>query len=211
MPNDMTLLPGWAWFWPLGAYLLGSVPFGWVIAKQHGINLREVGSGNIGATNVGRALGKKYAVLVLVLDALKGALPVVGVTLVHFKAAAASLTGESAALLALTGLAGVLGHSFSFFLRFEGGKGVATSLGVALAVAPIAALCSFGVYLAVYLPTRISSVGSMSGVVAYPLFLFFLGPADGAVIGLGVALGVIVIVRHRANIQRLLQGRENRA
>jgi glycerol-3-phosphate acyltransferase PlsY len=142
----------------LVAYLLGSFPTGVLLARARGVDLRKVGSGNIGATNVGRALGRGWGVLVLVIDAAKGFLPVF----------LAKLLGQGPWVLAAVGLAALLGHSFSVFLRGKGGKSVATALGAALAIAPLPALGSLALYLILLVTLRISSVGSISGVLAFP-------------------------------------------
>jgi glycerol-3-phosphate acyltransferase PlsY len=141
---------------PLIAYLLGSIPFGVVLARARGVDLRTVGSGNIGATNAARALGKKLGAVVLLCDALKGLLPVLLAR--HLTA------GHPHAdwLVAGTALAAFLGHLFPVYQRFRGGKGVATALGVFLAVAPFAALGAVLVYAAAYALWRISAVGSLA-------------------------------------------------
>jgi acyl phosphate:glycerol-3-phosphate acyltransferase len=184
----------------LAAFVLGSIPTGVLVARSQGIDLRKVGSGNIGATNVGRALGKKWAVFVLVIDAGKGALPVL-----LFAHAFADPW-----LPALGGLAAVLGQVFSIFLRGRGGKGVATSLGAGLALAPLPALACAGVFVAVFAGFRIVSLGSLAGIAAYPLFLWLFGQTSRPRLAFGIAVGVLVVLRHRANLIRLLQGEEHR-
>lgn len=192
----------------LGAVLLGSVPFGLLIARARGVDLRRVGSGNIGASNVARACGRSWGVAVLILDAAKGALPV----LVVGASPAAALPWAAA----LVGVCAVLGHSFSIFLRGRGGKGVATSLGVALALAPLPALLAFAVYLLLFLPLRISSVGSLAAALSFPLLVWRFQhrpghPADAWALGFAVAAALLIVVRHRSNIQRLVRGQELRA
>jgi acyl phosphate:glycerol-3-phosphate acyltransferase len=185
----------------LGGVLIGSVPTGVLVARARGIDLRKVGSGNIGATNVGRALGKRWAIAVLLADAAKGYAPVL----------VARRLEPQPWLWAAVALATVLGHSFSLFLRGRGGKGVATSLGAALALAPVPALAAFGVYVVLYAIFRISSVGSLAGVTAFPIMIALLGPAEPALIAFGASAALLVIVRHKDNIKRLARGEELKA
>ena len=184
----------------VGAYLVGSIPFGLVLARAKGIDLREVGSGNIGATNVARAMGKGWAVLVLLADAAKGFLPVwLGQKL-----------GLPPLALALGGLLAIVGHMFTLFLRGRGGKGVATSLGVALALSPISALIGFGVYVVLFAVTRLSSLGSLLGVWTFSLVYIFTKSPPLPLIGLAVIGAALVTFRHRENIGRLIRGEEKR-
>jgi acyl phosphate:glycerol-3-phosphate acyltransferase len=187
----------------LAAFVVGSFPTGVLLARARGVDLRQIGSGNIGATNVGRALGRPFALLVLVVDAIKGFLPVW----------VAGQLGQSAWAVAAVGLAAILGHSFSIFLRGRGGKGVATSLGGALAISPLAALCAAALYAVMLALFRISSVGSLLGVWAFPAALLLLdgGPALPAHLAFALCTAIIVTVRHRDNIQRLLRGEELKA
>jgi glycerol-3-phosphate acyltransferase PlsY len=183
------------------AYLLGSIPFGVVVARARGVDLRKVGSGNIGATNVARALGRPWAIAVLLADAAKGFLPVwLGRRL-----------GLPDAYVALAGLAAIVGHMFTLVLRGRGGKGVATSLGVALAISPPAALCGFGLYLLAYAVTRLSSVGSLLGMWSFPVFATLLGGVPRPYLALAVGGAVLVTIRHHENIRRLIKGEEKRA
>jgi glycerol-3-phosphate acyltransferase PlsY len=183
------------------AYLLGSIPFGMVVARARGVDLRKIGSGNIGATNVARALGRPWAVAVLLADAAKGFLPVwLGRRL-----------GLPDGWVAVAGLAAIVGHMFTFVLRGRGGKGVATSLGVALAVSPLAALCGFGLYLVAYALTRLSSVGSLLGMWSFPAFAALLGGVARPYLALAVGVAVLVTIRHKENIRRLVRGEEKKA
>jgi glycerol-3-phosphate acyltransferase PlsY len=185
----------------VGAYLAGSIPFGVLVARLKGVDLRAVGSGNIGATNVARALGKGWAIAVLLGDASKGFVPIwLGRRL-----------GFPAAAIALAGLSAIVGHMFTFFLRGRGGKGVATSLGVALALSPIAALIGFGVYVAVFAATRLSSLGSLLGVWTFSLLFIFHDAPPAPLVGLALGGAALVTVRHRQNIGRLVRGKEKRA
>jgi glycerol-3-phosphate acyltransferase PlsY len=185
------------------AYLVGSIPTGLLIARARGVDLRSVGSGNIGATNVARALGRGWAIAVLIGDALKGFAPVfVGRVL---------LPQLSPWAVALAGLFAVVGHMFTVFLRGRGGKGVATSLGVAFAISPTAALCAFGVYLIIYLTLRISSLGSLLGMWSFSIFARLVGGVALPYLAVALAAAVLVTARHRQNIARLLRGEEKRA
>jgi glycerol-3-phosphate acyltransferase PlsY len=186
----------------LGAYVLGSVPTGLLIARARGVDIRAVGSGNIGATNVARALGKPWAIFVLSCDALKGFVPVfAGRFVIH---------GLSDGAVALAGLAAIVGHMFTVFLRGRGGKGVATSLGVALAISPPAALGGLALYILVFLTTRLSSVGSLLGIWSFPALASLLGGVARPYLALSVSTALLVTLRHRENLTRLLKGEEKR-
>ena len=175
------------------AYLGGSIPTGLLVARARGVDLRTVGSGNIGATNVARALGRGWAIAVLVGDALKGFVPV-------FVGRDTACPSCPPAAVALAGLAAIVGHMFTIFLRGRGGKGVATSLGVALAISPPAALCGFARYVLAYVATRISSVGSLLGMWSFPLFAWLLGGVARPYLALSLGTAALVTIRHRANI-----------
>ena len=178
------------------SYLCGSIPFGLLIARwKTGTDVRTVGSGNIGATNVARAAGRPAAIATLVLDALKGLIPVL----------LASRLGVPW-LAAACALAAVAGHCFPVWLRLRGGKGVATGLGVALALAPLGALAGALVWVALDKVLRISSVGSLAGVTTAVVVAVFTADRF-AVAGLA-AVALLVIVRHAGNIQRLLARQE---
>jgi glycerol-3-phosphate acyltransferase PlsY len=183
-----------------GAFAVGSIPTGVIVARARGVDLRKVGSGNIGATNVGRALGKGWAIFVLLIDALKGYLP-----------AALAPRCLPPLLVTAVALAAVLGHMFSVFLKGRGGKGVATSLGAALALAPLAALCSAGAYLVLYAAFRISSVGSLVAVAGFPLALYLTGDHQRAHYLFAAVIAVLVIARHKENLRRLIRGEEFKA
>jgi glycerol-3-phosphate acyltransferase PlsY len=182
------------------AYLAGSIPFGALLGRLKGIDLRQVGSGNIGATNVARAMGKGWAIAVLAADACKGFVPVwLGR---HF--------GLSSTVIALAGAAAIIGHMFTLFLRGRGGKGVATSLGVALALSPIAALVGFVAYAVVFAATRLSSLGSLLGVWSFALLFVLREQPERPLIALAIGGAVLVTLRHRENIARLVRGEEKR-
>ena len=183
------------------AFIVGSVPTGVIVARAKGVDLRKVGSGNIGATNVSRALGGKWAVVVLVADAAKGALPVF-------------LLGRlfnDPWLPSLGGLFAVLGQIFSIFLRGRGGKGVATSLGAGLALAPLPALACALVFALFFLLFRIASIGSLLGIACYPLFLWLFHLATWPHLTFALAVVVLVVARHKDNLLRLVSGEEHRA
>ncbi len=184
--------------WGVVGYLLGSIPFGLLLTRLMGLgNLREIGSGNIGTTNVLRTGSKAAAAATLLLDGGKGA---AAVLLARF------LAGEDAAQLA--GLTAFLGHCFPIWLRFQGGKGVATFLGLMLALAwPVGIACCLTWLIAAYL-SRISSMGALVAAAISPLWAALLG--HGGVIILTVLLTLLVIVRHKANISRLISGNEPR-
>ena len=186
----------------LGSYLLGSFPTGFLLVKWlTRVDLRTVGSGNIGATNVGRVAGRWASALVFMLDAVKGALPVVIVpSLLDSLPPAAGLA---------CGLAAVLGHNFPVFLNFKGGKGVATTIGVLLAAAPPAGVVYLAVWGASLLIWRYVSVSSMAAAASIPITLLMRHHAPADVL-LGGALALLIVLRHRANIDRLRQGTEPR-
>jgi acyl phosphate:glycerol-3-phosphate acyltransferase len=182
------------------AYLAGSIPFGAVLARVKGIDLRQVGSGNIGATNVARAMGKGWAVAVLVADAAKGFVPVwLGRRL-----------GLSPTVIALAGGAAIVGHMFTMFLRGRGGKGVATSLGVALALSPFAALIGLLAYVLPFAVTRLSSLGSLLGVWTFALLFVLRETPARPLMALALGGAALVTLRHRENIVRLVRGEEQR-
>jgi len=182
------------------AYLLGSIPFGVVVARaQGGVDLRRVGSGNIGATNVLRAVGKGAAALTLLADIGKGALSV----------ALGRWLGVAAPVLATIALAAVGGHLFPVFARFRGGKGVATTLGVVLVAMPVVGSLLILIWLAVATLSRYSSLASLTASAALPILTWVL---DGrpAMLALSGVLLALVVFRHRENIARLLAGTEGK-
>lgn len=185
----------------LAAYLIGAVPIGWLVARGFGVaDIRRHGSGNIGATNVLRTLGRLPAVLTLLADVLKGYLAVM---------AGAALGGGDPGVVGASTVAAVAGNCWSVFLGFRGGKGVATGLGALLRTMPLATLAALPVFLVVVITTRYISLGSLLATACVPLGAVMLGyPRASAVAGLAVA--VIVIVRHHDNIARLRAGTEAR-
>ena len=180
-------------------YLLGSIPFGLLLTRAAGLgDIRRVGSGNIGATNVLRTGRRMLAFGTLLLDGAKGAAAVLAGLL---------LAGRWG--LAVGGLAAVLGHLFPVWLGFRGGKGVATGFGVMIAASPIAGLAAGAVWIAVAAATRLSSAGALSAFVAAPLLAWALG-ARPLVVALAACVAALVWARHHANIRRLLAGTEPR-
>ncbi|MFW5866947.1 MAG: glycerol-3-phosphate 1-O-acyltransferase PlsY [Armatimonadota bacterium] len=182
------------------AYLIGAVPVGLTVGLILGTDPRTVGSGNIGATNVLRALGPGVGLAVFVADVLKG---VAGV-------AVCAAFGLDGLLLSMGALFAVLGHCFSIFIGFKGGKGVATSLGAVIMLSPLAAAIAFGVWLISVLPTRIVSLASLLGAGALPIAFYFLNMESPESVVPLAAMAIVVIGRHHENIARLLKGEESR-
>lgn len=187
------------------SYLLGSLPNGLYVANLKGIDIRNEGSKNTGATNVFRVMGAKFGILVLILDALKGFIPL-------FIAEKFGVTGNS---LVLIGITAVIGHTFSPFLNFKGGKGVATSLGIFLYLAPIPMLITLLMFFVVVGITKYVSLGSVLASVMLPLLILFIPVNEklgnkAIVFIISALLGSYIIYKHRANIQRLKNGTENK-
>ena len=191
------------------AYLLGSIPWGYVAGRLAGVDVRQHGSGNIGATNVLRVLGKRWGLPVFVADAVKGFLAVRLAYLLVAGTPPAEPYTDFYAILAAA--ACVAGHSFPIWLKFKGGKGVATSLGALLGVVPIAAASIFVVWIIVFKITRYVSLASILAAAALPVVVALLGRLHGPVIFyFTLAMTLLVIWRHRSNITRLLNGTEPR-
>jgi glycerol-3-phosphate acyltransferase PlsY len=200
---------------PAAAYLIGSIPFGVLIARSRGVDLRGRGSGNVGATNVGRVMGARWGYLCFVLDVLKGFVPVFVVGRLLAGGAGRPEPAVQAAWLA-TALGCILGHVFSLYLRFRGGKGVATSLGVLLGVYPYytwPGLAALGLWVAAVLIWRYVSLASILAAAAFPvLFAAMRWPVGDLwpLLVFAAVIGALVVIRHRSNIRRLLAGSENR-
>lgn len=192
-------------------YLLGSIPFGFLIAKMRGIDIRQHGSGNIGATNVLRVLGKKFGVAVFILDTVKG---IIAARLaIHISATHPG--GVPLAAAAIMGaICCILGHNFPIWLGFKGGKGIATSAGVLIGMLPLAALGIAIVWAIVFYSTRYVSLASICAALSLPVIvlgLLFLGPVKGwPFFYFALVVGLLAVWRHRANIQRLFAGTEPR-
>jgi glycerol-3-phosphate acyltransferase PlsY len=186
-----------------GAYFVGSVPTGVLVARARGVDIQTVGSGNIGATNVARTLGRRAGALVLAIDAAKGALPA-GVAL--WLSARGTVDPF---VVAAAGVAAVAGHCFPVWLGFRGGKGVATSLGVLVVLDPIATGIAAALWLALYAAFRVASIGSLAAALALPPLLLAFDRAD-ELVTLAIALALLIVAKHRANIARLLRRQEHR-
>ncbi len=203
MPGDWTNPVIYAIIFVLG-FLLGSIPFAYIVAKfVAGIDIRKVGSGNVGATNVARVLGLKWGSVVFILDALKGFIPVIVVRIwmpYNFELAMA------------TSLAPILGHIFTPFLGFKGGKGVATSLGAFIALTPIGVLLGFIVWMISVLLTGYVSLGSLLGSLTTLLWVIFFDPHRNSMPFLVVSSLIVALIwfSHRSNIRRLIRGEENK-
>lgn len=207
----------------IAAYLLGSIPFGLIVSKSQGLDIREHGSKNIGATNVWRVMGKKWGLTTFLCDVAKGIFAVLigkwlaarwgwTVALPHGHERIDHLQPDFAGIAAAMGC--ILGHNFPVWLGFRGGKGVATSLGVIFGMMPVAALIVFAIWGVVFKISRYVSLASLVGAVALPVVvvaLLFTGGLHGwGNFYFAVAAGLLVIHRHRENISRLIAGTENR-
>jgi glycerol-3-phosphate acyltransferase PlsY len=194
-------------------YLFGSCPNGYLVSRSRGVDIRKHGSGNIGATNVLRVLGKRWGYLVFALDALKGFAAV----RIGFAVGDAAMTPGAShpeMLGIAAGLSCILGHTFPVWLHFRGGKGVATSAGVLLGLMPLAVISVFAVWLILFQTTRYVSVASIGAAVALPLFVAFylrLGMLAGAsALPFSILIAAVVVWRHRSNMKRLIHGEEQR-
>lgn len=189
----------------LGAFLLGSIPTGYLVARAKGVDIRQHGSGNIGATNVFRTLGKPFGVFVFMVDALKG-FAVVWL--------AGRFGGASDWAGIIAAVAVIAGHNYTPWLGFKGGKGIATSAGVLLALMPWAVLCIAIVWFVVFKVSRYVSLASISAATALPVAVAALWSAgcggNGPLLGFSVLISALAIWRHRTNIQRLRAGTESR-
>lgn len=221
------------WLCPLLAFLLGSIPFGLIIAKAKGVNIRDHGSGNIGATNVLRVIGKKYGITCLFLDALKGLIPtVIAISLIRFEGIQnpMTLTGLSPyaqdfpmltaqVFQVITGLFAILGHNYSPWVSFKGGKGIATSAGVLIALMPAAIVILAVVWAVAFLVSRYVSLASIIAAAALPLVTLWgswfhgkiqNGTWNKPLFVFSLIIAVLAIWKHRTNIQRLRDGTEHR-
>ncbi len=229
------------WICPLIAFLLGSVPFGLIIAKLKDIDIRAHGSGNIGATNVLRVVGKKYGITCLILDAFKGLIPtMIGLSLIRFAGpdgqphdnpmAIEALTSYATVLPAaaqwkaqacqvLTGLFAILGHNYSPWVGFKGGKGIATSAGVLIALMPAAVVLLIIVWLIAFFTTRYVAIASIAAAAALPILTvygawfhgkFANGTWNKPLLAFTILISILAIWKHRSNIERLRAGTEHR-
>lgn len=181
------------------AYLLGSVPTGFLLGSLSGVDVRETGSGNVGATNVARVVGRGQGLITLVGDVAKGFIP--AFLSLHL--------GFSFAITSLVALAAFIGHLYPVFLKFQGGKGVAIALGIFLSLAPMATLVLIFVFCFVAMVSRVVSLASLVAVGLAPIAFWFFSYSP-FLIWLGLLIGLLIIVRHRENIQRLISGVEPR-
>jgi len=195
------------------AYLLGSVPTGFLMAQAKGIDIRGLGSGNIGATNVFRVLGKPAGVLVLLVDAVKGflACAVAPALVCRLLGSPPEATHHLRDWLAITGgLAAVLGHNYTVWLWFRGGKGIATSAGVLVALVPYALLAIVAIWIVVFALTRYVSLGSLVASFSLPFMVWLVQRGSLTMILITGVMSALAIYRHRGNIRRLLTGTESR-
>jgi glycerol-3-phosphate acyltransferase PlsY len=194
----------------LGAYLLGSIPTGFLFGKARGIDIRTIGSGNIGATNVLRALGKPAGIAVLLADVLKGyvAVEVVSVLVYNWCYPVHSQEAHDW-LKVVAAICAILGHNFTCWLNFRGGKGIATSAGVLVALVPWALLIILGVWVIVFGLSRYVSLASICASVTLPLAAWLTGSSSTMVLIVS-AMTVLAVYKHKTNIKRLLEGTENR-
>jgi acyl phosphate:glycerol-3-phosphate acyltransferase len=181
------------------AYMIGSIPTGYIVGSLAGVDVRKAGSGNVGATNVARVVGRRQGIFTFFADAAKGFVPVI----------VALTLGLGPAAVAAVGMGAFLGHLYPVFLNFRGGKGVATALGVFLALAPWAAVVLIVVFMGIFATTRLVSLSSMAAAVCAPIVLWLFS-CPPAWIFMSLLMAVMVTLRHRGNIQRLLSGTEPR-
>ena len=198
---------GPAWLWPLVFYLVGSIPTGYLMARSRGIDIRRHGSGNIGATNVGRVMGRNWGLVAFACDFLKGFLPLFLLRHVEFPG---HVFWSGSLLLVLCGLAAILGHNFTPWLGFKGGKGVATSAGVVGALMPWSFLVVVSMWIILVALTRTVSIASIAAAITLPLATAFFYPARWIYLGLSLLTGILVVWGHHSNIRRLLAGTEPR-
>jgi acyl phosphate:glycerol-3-phosphate acyltransferase len=192
------------------AYLLGSIPTGYLAGRARGIDIRKVGSGNIGATNVFRILGKPAGIVVLAVDALKGVLACKAVPALVGSLMPSAVSSAPFDLRIVAGVAVILGHNYTCWLRFKGGKGIATTAGVLLAWAPFACATVLTIWLVIFLVSKYVSLASISAALALPFAIWFWN-GTVTMVAVGAGLGALAIYKHKGNIQRLLNGTENRA
>jgi glycerol-3-phosphate acyltransferase PlsY len=192
------------------AYLLGSIPTGFLVGRAKGVDIRRVGSGNIGATNVFRILGRPAAIFVLLMDALKGWIAVMlGARLAVVLCASFADMQSLEYHMLLAALCVVIGHNYTCWLWFKGGKGIATSAGVLLALVPLSLGIILTVWVIIFVTTRYVSLASVSASVTLP-FAAWLTRESTTIVAVTGAMGALAVYKHRANIQRLLNGTESR-
>ena len=202
---------------PVFAYVIGSTPFGVIIARFHGVDLRKTGSGNVGATNVGRTMGRQWGYTCFLLDVLKGFVPVILLVMMTRPATPEAPARLVQAAWLLAGCGAIMGHVFSFWLRGRGGKGVSTALGVVLGIYPyftLPGVAALAIWIVVTLASRYVSVGSVVAAVAFlPLMAFQNRHHIGELwplLSFALVMIALIIFRHRTNMRRLLDGTENK-
>ena len=197
----------WQWLWPAFFYLVGSVPTGYLLGRSRGLDIRRHGSGNIGATNVWRVMGRNWGLVAFACDFLKGFLPLYLVRTLGF-----SGTGSwsISLLLVLGGLAAIIGHNYTPWLGFKGGKGIATSAGVLAALMPPVFAVALSLWIIATLISRAVSIGSLLAAAVLPAAAAWFYPGEWVYFGLATLAGGLAAWRHRSNIQRLLAGTESR-
>ena len=209
-------MPFWSYILTaLAAYLLGSIPTGFLVAKAKGVDIRAAGSGNIGAANTMRVLGKPAGIFVLLVDAAKGyGACALGAFIVVWTSDLDFFDDAFYVLLkrfiVVAGIFAVLGHNYTCWLKFKGGKGIATTAGVYLALAPWAVLIALVVFILAVLVTRYVSAGSIAAAVALPAAVWVITPHNLLLAIVTTALGALAIYKHKSNIQRLIAGTESR-
>ncbi len=196
-----------SWLWPAFFYLVGSIPTGYLMGRTRGIDIREHGSGNIGATNVGRVMGRNWGFAAFACDFLKGFLPLFLVRTFFFPDAA---NLPVSILLVLCGVAAVLGHNYTPWLGFKGGKGIATSAGVLGALMPWVLAVALSLWIIAVLVGRVVSIGSLLAAASLPIAAAWFYPHQWVYFGFAAFAGGLAAWRHRSNIQRLLAGTESR-
>jgi glycerol-3-phosphate acyltransferase PlsY len=205
----------------VAAYLLGSIPTGFLVARAKGIDIRAAGSGNIGATNSMRVMGKPAGIFVLLMDCAKGYAAVGFLGPLIFNWYAPHLSGLivyfhdepiklQTRFYVIVGIFAVLGHNYTCWLKFKGGKGIATTAGVYLALAPLALGIAFVVFILAVLMSRYVSIGSIAAAIALPVTVWIMSPNNLFLGIVTTALGAMAIYKHKSNIQRLMAGTENR-
>ena len=198
--------------WLLGAYLVGGIPFGFLIGKMRGVDVRTVGSKNIGATNVFRTVGKSWGLVAFACDVLKGLLPTLAARMLH----GGTLCESCGIRLALAvGVLTVVGHMFTPYMRFRGGKGVATAFGMLLGLVPGVVGVAFALFAVVFAATHYISLGSCSAATFLAVAIWFpilgtAGSADLPQCVLVTLIALVIVIKHRSNIGRLVKGNENR-
>ncbi|OED34150.1 acyl-phosphate glycerol 3-phosphate acyltransferase [PVC group bacterium (ex Bugula neritina AB1)] len=186
------------------SFILGSIPFGYIIGRLKNIDIQTKGSGNIGATNIHRVLGYQYGLIVLFLDTLKGAVPCLLLAKVFHSSQLPLVTEQ-----AICGSLAIIGHIWSPFLKFKGGKGVATSLGAFIVLSPLGVAFSFAIFLITVFFTRYISLGSILAAIGFPIWVYLLKSPKSIFIA-SIVIATITMLKHKKNIKRLLLKEENK-